>query len=704
MKIRIDPLLGNIDPMCHDLNGNGICDPNEDFDRNGVCNIMDCAQSIMIRHLNATCWDNGNGVCELATEDLNKDGKCDILDCPIANLMRTLLLGISETCWDTDQDGLCDNGEDINGDGICNLLDCIASNGNLTGTPLNTPNTLVSRNGAGSFAAQDVTADGTVFSDTVSSSTANTDLTLEGDGTGNVVVSDTLKADTITSKTNLGSISISGQGLASTVSLAGGTTILSSIFNSMSSPLRLSSSLQVDSIAPNTLGQPVTISGDLSIVFGQILTTDAITTNTNADLIIDADGTGNVQIADVLEVNVITAQTANTALSLQGTGTGTVTSLSTFLTNTINGRTTDLSLAGASGTGNVIIAATNILKTDQLTSTTTNTDLSISGSGTGNVVIANGETLKTNTLTSTTNNADIVISGAGTGSVAISDALKVDSIGVNAAGAVAVTNTLQVNSIVARTTNTDLSLSGAGTGGVSIVGILKADNILSSTSLTLTSTGVGSRVIATTVFEAQGGIVTSTISNLGSLSLNGLITLPLFGAITATQSIQLDPALTVYSDFFAGTPGGTDVTITAPSGSVKTYGLGLQINDVIVHPYLHIGHTASQSGEQGDAFIFTAFANYQIIAISVIIGAHASSTCAMTIVKCPSGTAIASCTTTMSGSIDVSTITVNTPTSGVLSLTAANTQLASTDSLAVHFAAATTGLLNFHVDVWLKSI
>ena len=89
---------------CWDLNQNGIGDPSEDTNGDGVFNSADCAGGLL-------CWDtNGNGVGDPA-EDINSDGVFDVHDCP--------------TCWDTNFNGIQDPDEDANGDGQWNTDDCV---------------------------------------------------------------------------------------------------------------------------------------------------------------------------------------------------------------------------------------------------------------------------------------------------------------------------------------------------------------------------------------------------------------------------------------------------------------------------------------------------------------------------------------------------------------------------------------------------
>jgi len=106
----------NVSLFCWDVNGNGIGDPAEDTNQDGVFNVLDCAGG-------PGCWDiNGNGVGD-AAEDINGDGVFDIFDCP--------------TCWDTNFNGAEDPSEDTNGDGVWDANDCPPiETGGCTATPI----------------------------------------------------------------------------------------------------------------------------------------------------------------------------------------------------------------------------------------------------------------------------------------------------------------------------------------------------------------------------------------------------------------------------------------------------------------------------------------------------------------------------------------------------------------------------------------
>ncbi len=140
---------------CWDLNGNGQNDPEEDINGDGEFNALDCqgppgedgqagqGQPGADGADGLNCWDlDGDGVQDPA-EDVNGDGVWDALDCQGAD-GRDGIDGQDGAdgadgedglnCWDLDGDGVQDPAEDVNGDGVWDALDCRGADGqDLTG-------------------------------------------------------------------------------------------------------------------------------------------------------------------------------------------------------------------------------------------------------------------------------------------------------------------------------------------------------------------------------------------------------------------------------------------------------------------------------------------------------------------------------------------------------------------------------------------
>ncbi len=134
---------------CWDTNGNGVNDPSEDTNADGLFNALDCKGAVGsagatgaagINGTNGTngtngisCWDtNGNGVND-PSEDTNAYGLFDALDCKgaVGTAGATGAAGTNGSngtngvnCWDTNGNGVNDPSEDTNGDTFFNTLDC----------------------------------------------------------------------------------------------------------------------------------------------------------------------------------------------------------------------------------------------------------------------------------------------------------------------------------------------------------------------------------------------------------------------------------------------------------------------------------------------------------------------------------------------------------------------------------------------------
>ncbi|MHC4696037.1 MAG: hypothetical protein ACYTFA_04760 [Planctomycetota bacterium] len=124
---------------CWDLNGNGVCEREEDVVLDGVCDALDCrgadgpAGAPGPQGDNGlACWDlNGNGACD-REEDVVLDGVCNTLDCKGADgaagaAGRPGADGLP--CWDLNGNGICEREEDVVFDGVCNALDCRGADG-----------------------------------------------------------------------------------------------------------------------------------------------------------------------------------------------------------------------------------------------------------------------------------------------------------------------------------------------------------------------------------------------------------------------------------------------------------------------------------------------------------------------------------------------------------------------------------------------
>lgn len=105
---------GNNGINCWDLNGNGVNDPAEDVNGDGLWNAQDCAGAAGAPGPSGPAGANGS------TGPAGANGS-------------TGTNGIN--CWDTNGNGVNDPSEDVNGDGLWNSADCIVGSPGPTGPP-----------------------------------------------------------------------------------------------------------------------------------------------------------------------------------------------------------------------------------------------------------------------------------------------------------------------------------------------------------------------------------------------------------------------------------------------------------------------------------------------------------------------------------------------------------------------------------------
>jgi hypothetical protein len=131
----IDGTNGTDGRSCWDLNGDGIGEPREDIDGDGLYTAADCRGDDGLEGL--SCWDlNANRIGDL-DEDLNGDGFFTATDCRGAEGTDGAngVDGVDgQDCWDLNGNGIGDPDEDLNGDLVVDIFDCRGADGE-TGLP-----------------------------------------------------------------------------------------------------------------------------------------------------------------------------------------------------------------------------------------------------------------------------------------------------------------------------------------------------------------------------------------------------------------------------------------------------------------------------------------------------------------------------------------------------------------------------------------
>ncbi len=121
---------------CWDTNQNGINDPAEDIDGNGVWNVNDCNAGVAVPGPNGYTGSTGLVGSTGATGATGFIGATGVTGAGVTGYTgatgSTGIQGFS--CWDTNQNGINDPAEDIDGNGLWNVNDCNA------GVPVPGPN------------------------------------------------------------------------------------------------------------------------------------------------------------------------------------------------------------------------------------------------------------------------------------------------------------------------------------------------------------------------------------------------------------------------------------------------------------------------------------------------------------------------------------------------------------------------------------
>ncbi len=104
--------------VCWDLNGNGVGDPDEDVNADGLFDRVDCV---------GATGETGPAGEPGAPGDPGSDGQAG----PSGPAGPAGADGID--CWDTNRDGVADPNEDINNDGVIDIDDCRGPGGGQTG-------------------------------------------------------------------------------------------------------------------------------------------------------------------------------------------------------------------------------------------------------------------------------------------------------------------------------------------------------------------------------------------------------------------------------------------------------------------------------------------------------------------------------------------------------------------------------------------
>jgi hypothetical protein len=334
----------------------------------------------------------------------------------------------------------------------------------LTGSQSLTNKTLTSPTINAATMTGDVAIDGVTITDnTIKANASNADLELDGSGTGAVKV---LAGATVVGTLTTADITTTGTQTITGQLDAEGVRIKDNKITTISS----NANLELDAAGTGvvdiqsemtTIGQTITgnvvIDGRFDIDNLAFTGNNITATNSNGGILLNPQGTGGITLGGNT-VNVPSILTAHTVFVDSEMKLGPAAKISPSVTN-------DDVLIEANGTGSVVIEEVSVTA-NTITTHSSNANLNLTTDGTGTIELQTNTnvsgtltatSLTTNEITSNGSNADININPSGTGLVAISN-LKVDgNIQIND------------NKIATTVSNADLQLGTAGTGVIDIL-------------------------------------------------------------------------------------------------------------------------------------------------------------------------------------------------------------------------------------------
>lgn len=423
------------------------------------------------------------------------------------------------------------------------------------------------------------------------STNTNGNILLNPNGTGNVDVNNHKIINLANPTTSLDAVNLQtlNTAIAGTISSVTGTANQITA-NTVSGAVTLS--LPVDVIITTSLA-----AGNLKLIANSL-----ISTNTNGNILLNPNGTGNIDVNNHKIINLANPTTSLDAVNLQTLNTaiaGTISSVSgtanQITASTVSGAVT-LSLPSAVIITTSLTAGNLELTGNSLISTNTNGNVLLDPNGTGNVDVNNSRILNVSdpvgvldavnlqtlnaavgagVINSVTGTANQITASTVSGAVTLSlPATVIVTTSVAAANIEINTNVIQSNN-----TNGDISIKPNGSGnvlliptGTGLVGVKGTP----SYSLDVFGTTRTQRLLGSTGVTITAGVtgVTGTgrtTSNDGS-EIGGSITLNTGTGISAPGTTN--PLLTV--TFATAMPSGAYCVVITP-GSLTAAGLPLYI-------------------------------------------------------------------------------------------------------------------------------
>ena len=524
----------------------------------------------------------------------------------------------------------------------------------------------------------------TLNTNAIRSTSNNTTLTLEGQGTGGVDVNDLLEVGSLQTAGAVTAASGAFGSLTATSAIITGLTFTTATGTTLTTSNATISALFTSAIFPR-VGSTVTIISPHILAVNEILSASG-----NSTLTLSGDGTAGVDVNDYLEAdslfvigtaaaatglfgsvdtNAISSATNNTTLTLTGDGTGgvdvedllevsslqaigSVTAASgAFGSLTAPAATiTTLTFTTASGTtlSTTNVSSSNVFVNNVFglsggtpvdfrnvegiklsddagsngsTFTPAAATLTLDVDGTGAFTLAAGDTLRSDAIESTTNNATLTLAGRGSGGVDVNDLLEASvmfvvgdisaasarfgsSITTNVTAGALFTSaifpragslvtilspaTLEVNTITTASGNTTMTLTGSGTGGVDVNDLLEADSLFvvgNATVGSLTSGALAASTIDTNAISSLTNNTTVTIAGdgTGGVDVNDLLevnSLQTAGAVTAASGAFGPVTFTTATGTAVTTTNATATNTFTDAIFARTAATAIAINNV----------------------------------------------------------------------------------------------------------------------------